>query len=188
MTEITLVRHGETDWNRDGIIQGRFDIPLNETGIKQAEVAMEKLKGNQFDHIFSTPLIRTKQTALIIAKGLGYRKTINTIPNLIERDFGEADGKPVENYYPLVLKGDVKDMESNEALEQRVMSALHDLVKEYPNGKLLVVCHSHVIKAVLRSLDPKQYNYQTRLLNGSATTLRYDSKLNTFTIEKIVND
>lgn len=185
MTELLLVRHGETDWNKQGIIQGRHDIPLNETGKKQAEYTMKQLQGIAFDHIFSSPLIRAKETAQIIADGLGVKDEIKTITDLQERDFGEADGKPVSEYYPQVLQGDITDMESDEELETRVFRALRTLAQENPNKRLLVVCHSHVIKAALHAINPEEYDYKTRLLNGSVTTLSFD--YDAFTIKSVKN-
>lgn len=65
---IYFVRHGETDYNLNSIIQGQLDIPLNSTGIKQAEELAIKLKDYQFDKIISSPLIRARKTAEIINK------------------------------------------------------------------------------------------------------------------------
>lgn len=185
MTNIILVRHGETEWNRKGIIQGRHDIPLNQTGRRQAEATMKKLKGKTIHGIFSSPLIRALETAQIIAQGLGYNAPIQTIPALRERDFGSADGKPIKPYYEMAINGKVEDMESDTALETRVMHALANLGRQHPNQTLLVVCHSHVIKAALKSIDPNRYNYHTRLFNGSIATLTFDQ--NRFLIQSVNN-
>ena len=80
MTNIILVRHGETEWNRKGIIQGRHDILLNQTGRRQAEATMKKLKGKAIHGIFSSPLIRALETAQIIAQGLGYNAPFKPYP------------------------------------------------------------------------------------------------------------
>ena len=63
---IYIVRHGQTDWNVEGIYQGRIDIPLNKTGIEQAKKTKEELKGIKFDKVFSSPLKRAIETAQII--------------------------------------------------------------------------------------------------------------------------
>lgn len=68
---IYLVRHGQTDWNKLKVMQGRTDIPLNEKGIEQAKVVGEKLRGINFDAIFYSPLLRAKQTMQNLGVG-GY--------------------------------------------------------------------------------------------------------------------
>ena len=65
---ILFVRHGQTDCNINGIIQGHLDAPLNQTGIEQAEKTAEELKNTSIDIIYSSPLIRAKKTAEIINK------------------------------------------------------------------------------------------------------------------------
>ena len=67
---VYFIRHGETDFNLKGIIQGQLDIPLNETGIKQAYETKDKLTNLKIDIIFCSPLIRAKQTAEIINEKL----------------------------------------------------------------------------------------------------------------------
>lgn len=185
MTDITLVRHGETDWNKKRIIQGRFDIPLNETGMEQAIRTAKNFSKDSFDHIFCTPLIRTKQTALIIAKNIHFSDPVKIVDELIERDFGQADGKNIDEYYPRVLRGEIPDMETHEAIEHRVITALKTLAKTHPEQKLLVVCHSHVIKAALVALDAKKYSYSTHLQNGSITNLVFNQEEDRFTLDRV---
>lgn len=67
---IYFVRHGETDYNLEGIVQGQLDIPLNNKGIHQAHELKNKLKVLDIDVIFSSPLLRAKQTAQIIHENL----------------------------------------------------------------------------------------------------------------------
>ena len=71
MTEICLVRHGQTDWNFQEIIQGREDIPLNEVGKKQASQSAAALQAESWDIIISSPLIRAQETAKEIAGAIG---------------------------------------------------------------------------------------------------------------------
>ena len=78
--KLYVMRHGQTDWNVAGKIQGSTDIELNETGIKQAEATKEKLLGENIDVIISSPLKRARKTAEIIASG-------RDIPLIFDRFF-----------------------------------------------------------------------------------------------------
>ena len=83
---IYLIRHGETDWNLQGKLQGREDIPLNKTGIWQAKVCGNALQNTKFHCIQTRPLQRAMETAEIIAFHQNCRVIVN--PDLIERDYG----------------------------------------------------------------------------------------------------
>ena len=89
--KICLVRHGETDWNKEGRWQGREDIPMNEKGYAQVSAAGEALKGKGFTVIVTSPLQRARQTAEVIAKKTGIQK-IEIDERLIESDLGDASG------------------------------------------------------------------------------------------------
>ena len=67
--KIYTVRHGQTEWNKKGLYQGKTDVPLNEEGKKQAMLVKEKLKDKKIDLIISSPLKRAKETAEIISDG-----------------------------------------------------------------------------------------------------------------------
>lgn len=102
MTEICFIRHGETDWNTAGKLQGRTDVPLNNTGVKQAEACSKFLNHSEWDIIITSPLARAKKTAEIIQQQL-------TIPLIemeafIEISFGDArdyQQKNVQRYIPI---------------------------------------------------------------------------------------
>ena len=102
MTRFFLVRHGETEWNRERRIQGVSDIPLNDTGRAQAAALGDILVGHNFDLIVSSPLSRADETARIIAQRLGMPAPI-TVPDLIERNYGEAEEPSKHERYKLSL-------------------------------------------------------------------------------------
>ncbi len=88
--EIFLVRHGETEWNRQRRLQGRTDIPLNDAGLAEARKAAKALRDVRFDRIFTSPLQRARKTAEIIR---GSREIpIKAEPLLIEVSFGIGEG------------------------------------------------------------------------------------------------
>lgn len=85
-----FLRHGETDWNRQGLMQGWIDIPLNETGRTQARTAAGVIAALPVDIIITSPLLRARETADIINAGMS--KPILEDPGLRERRFGEMEG------------------------------------------------------------------------------------------------
>ena len=89
--QILLTRHGQTEWNVLKKVQGKVDIELNATGIKQAEETALKLKNTAIDIIISSPLKRARQTAEIINKETNLPIIIDE--RISERDFGEFEGK-----------------------------------------------------------------------------------------------
>ena len=96
--QIYLIRHGETDWNAKGLLQGQSDIPLNKEGEKQTiEAAKKHFKKIKFAAIFSSDLVRAKRTAEIIA--LEKKMAVETSVLLRERDFGPFEGKHCRKFY-----------------------------------------------------------------------------------------
>ena len=93
MTRLCLIRHGQTDWNIQGRIQGQTDIPLNETGRTQAYVLAKLLKNEEFAAIFSSDLDRAKETAAILAASFCLPVTVE--PRLREVNQGEWEGQLV---------------------------------------------------------------------------------------------
>ena len=101
MTELILIRHGETDWNRELRFQGQVDVPLNATGLEQARRLAERLAAEQWvvDHLVCSDLIRTQQTATPSLQVLLPQARIDTLTDsaLREQNFGLVDGKRVDD-------------------------------------------------------------------------------------------
>ena len=98
------LRHGATDWNRQGLFQGRTDNPLNDDGIAQAHAAAEKLRAIALRHVVSSPLLRAVQTAEIIANIAS--RSVVLDHGLIELDFGSFEGQPVRELMKRHVVGD----------------------------------------------------------------------------------
>ncbi|MBN2504736.1 MAG: histidine phosphatase family protein [Bacilli bacterium] len=175
MNELILVRHGETDQNRDFIVQGRIDNPLNDTGITQAKKtgAYLKAKNTNFDLVFSSPLIRAVDTAKLIAEVMDFSQSVIIDKNFIERNFGDFDGHKITSEYAAMIKEEsIPNMEKHQDLERRVFEALKSVCQTYPDKRILIVTHSHVIKALLVRLVP-EFTYTSYLANCSVNYLHY---------------
>ena len=99
-----FIRHGETEWNKKNIIMGSIDMPLNEVGIEQAHQAATVLADQDFQIIISSPRIRALKTAEIIAAAA--KKQIRIDANFVERNWGEAEGKPYDPFKDLFSEDD----------------------------------------------------------------------------------
>lgn len=164
---LALVRHGETDWNRARRIQGRTEVPLNDTGREQARGAAATLSAHAWASVHASPLGRAIETAGIIAAGLGLAApTIND--GLWERDFGEAEGLSVpdiEARWP-GLTG-IPGAESLEAVAERSAAAIAALYAAAPSG--IVVAHGAMLRAGIGRLTGVDV---PRILNGEIWLLR----------------
>lgn len=156
MTLLTLVRHGQTDWNLDRRIQGSTDIPLNETGRADARAAAALLAEGQYDAVYASPLVRAQETARIIADELGLASPAST-RGLREREFGEGEGMLVADY--LAQWGDwtanVPGAETMDQVRTRAMDSLDRIARaarrrSAPRAEsIIVVSHGGVIRSLL---------------------------------------
>jgi len=172
MTDLYLVRHGETDWNRQRRIQGLTDIPLNETGRAQARATGMLLSRRQWDGIFSSPLGRAVETASIIAAEVGLGEP-TLVDALVERNYGQAEGLDwleIERRYPrgTVVPG----RETREQVGARVIPALMRLAADRPGQALLIVSHGGAIRAVLNEVEPSASHGV--ITNGSVHSFRLE--------------
>jgi len=158
MTQLLLVRHGETEWNREGKYTGQTDIPLNTTGKKQAGEAAQRLVRFQPDVILSSDLVRAVETAEIIAKEI--KISIETDDRLREIDQGEWEGMNVdeikEKFHDLFVlrQNDPLNVASpgGETIGQvyeRVCLALEDICRAYPTGIVVITAHG-IVLAIIR--------------------------------------
>jgi len=150
MTRLCLVRHGQTDWNLEGRYQGQSDVPLNENGQAEAKSLIEQLDGNIFSAVYSSDLIRARQTAEGIADHVGL--TVRIEPRLREINQGEWEGVLVEDIkarYEEIWSQRTEDPanvrppggETVREVATRVYAALDDIAHIFPNGQVLIVSH-----------------------------------------------
>ena len=147
-----IVRHGETDWNKEGRCQGHSNIPLNEQGRNQAREVREKLKDVNFDVVFCSPLDRTIETARIITDG-----KLITDDRIIERNNGVLEGKNKTEIKEIKSRADYKDedynVETPEELQVRANIFLDDILPKYKGKNILIVTHGGITVNLRSYLD-----------------------------------
>jgi broad specificity phosphatase PhoE len=162
-TTFYIVRHGQTDWNIQGITQGQTDIPLNEKGKLQAQEVARKLHNIHFDAAFSSDLARAYETAEIIS--LEKQLTLMTHKALRERNYGSLEGRKWTEYQE-ELREELKNfetlsehekklhklvpgMESEEEVITRLLTYLRELAVAYSSKNILIVSHGYVMLTLL---------------------------------------
>lgn len=185
-----LVRHGQTDWNRAGKIQGTTDIPLNETGRKQAEQLATVLKERsgypaktRIDAVYASPLARAFQTAEILAKE--EKLPLRRLTGLRERDFGCWEGKSwqqVEAEYPdefhlwreQQMVGIPSGGESRKSCEARSERAIRQILEETA-GDAVIVAHGGILVFLMNYLLRFHREPQEIIVaNASLSVVSYD--------------
>ena len=159
-TTLVLVRHGETDWNRDNRFQGRADPPLNDTGRAQVRTLAEELRDRVFAAVYTSPLRRAHETATILADALGLELLSHDA--LEEVDVGSWSGltrEEVEARFPagyarwLDYGHGWDDGESYEELGARVVKGLTEIAAAQPGREILLVTHGGPIRSALAAAD-----------------------------------
>ena len=196
MLQIYFIRHGQTEWNTQGMMQGRNNSPLTQEGRNQAKKLGEHLRTEEFDVIYSSPLGRAMETTELI---LGdSKKEILPIDEFKEIAMGKVEGIPKEEfkltypeeYYNFWHDGTKYDPtayqgESYEEVLDRAKKGLDKLSKLYSNGKIMVVTHGVMLKAICNVVLEKgisEFTKQPVPENTSVTVINY--KDGYFEIEK----
>ncbi|MBR3176889.1 histidine phosphatase family protein [Candidatus Saccharibacteria bacterium] len=148
--KLYLVRHGQTDWNVQMLAQGRTDIPLNSTGIAQAEALRDRVKDYKFDICYCSPLVRAAKTAEIVVDG---RCKIVPDKLLVERCFGKYEGtSPTDDwlkYWHLDCNDDEMGMEPLTKVFERSKEFLEKIRKNHSSdASILIVGHGGMLKTL----------------------------------------
>ena len=158
MTSIYLVRHGQTAWNKEEIFRGRTDIPLDETGLKQAELAGEYFKAMVIQGVYSSPLLRAWQTAEQIARFQNLKT--QPIEGIIDMSFGNWEGHALqeieridpETYRQWREEPHLAKLPGGESLDDvrfRAMAVLEWVIKKHPEGSVVLISHRVVNKVLI---------------------------------------
>ncbi|MGX8833115.1 histidine phosphatase family protein [Amedibacillus sp. YH-ame6] len=170
-----IVRHGETEWNCTGRVQGISNNPINENGIRQAQSVSSFFDGFEFEAVITSPLERTKQTADILcehASVMFYREDAR----VIEKNFGICEGMIIEQRHREYPFGHAEGEESYKEVRKRMFQAIRDYAMEYKKD-ILIVSHGGAIAALLKELDKSYENEFVRMDNLSITIVDENLKL-----------
>ena len=175
-TELIAIRHGQTDANSDGRLQGHFDSPLDPEGVRQAECLARRLQSEQFDALYCSDLIRAVTTAAIVGQACGLRP--ESLPELREWHMGELENRRYEDLrrtHPEIMNGfkfDAADLhipggETKTAFYRRIGAVMDQLAERHPGGRILVVTHGGVLQAMLKHVLGKgnSWNFLPRSAN-----------------------
>ncbi|WNS75920.1 histidine phosphatase family protein [Bacillus sp. DTU_2020_1000418_1_SI_GHA_SEK_038] len=157
MLNLYVIRHGETEWNKQKRMQCRLDSDLTEKGKKDARLLGERLKETEFVRIISSPSKRTYETAKLVVGETN--EAIETDERLMEIHLGDWQGKVEEDikreypdqfhaYWNLPASFESVDGESFHDVKERILEFLMELERYTPSGNVLVVTHGVVIKAL----------------------------------------
>ena len=145
-----FLRHGETDWNVQGISQGNVDVPLNATGIAQARVAATKLRNRGIATIVSSPLSRARVTAEFAGQALGLPVALD--PDLREVSFGAQEGQKMADWFASWISGEFtpQGAETFASLRRRAVAAANRATAEPPS--VLVVGHGALFRSLRHAM------------------------------------
>jgi broad specificity phosphatase PhoE len=179
------LRHGVTDWNRQGRFQGRTDNPLNDDGIAQARAAAERLQTVPLGRVISSPLVRALRTAEIIAAASSKIVTIDH--GLIELDFGSFEGMPVRetmmqhgaNSAQRLVDMLPADSEPWDGVAARALASVCKWLDRHPDDEILFVCHDAVMQSMAQTLTGKFFK------NGHGRPFRFTRTDDAWTIVEV---
>lgn len=160
MTELVLIRHGETDMNRELRFQGHLNVGLNATGLEQARRLAARMAGEAADAVYVSDLLRARQTAQPIAGELALQPVADE--GLREQHFGRVEGMcvaDIQRDMPEAWAGwrrfeedfAMPEGESTRAFHARVMDAIDRLVARHPRQRVVVVTHGGVLDMIYRT-------------------------------------
>ena len=161
MTNLVLVRHGETTWHADNRYAGSTDIGLTSHGYEQAELLAGWARTARLDAIWVSPLSRTLETAAPPARATGL--TLRIDDRLRELDFGQAEGRShaeMERLFPDAMAAfrdnpvahHLPGGEDPRDAAERAVACFEEIARDYPNGRVLVVMHTTLIRLTLCQL------------------------------------
>lgn len=184
-TRVTIVRHGETEWNKRMLLQGHKDSPLTKSGVEQAEQLAETIHNREFDILLTSDLGRTRHTTEIVNKHLGLKPIEEK--SLRERAYGIMEGltrDEVKNnfreVYDAYMNRDhtyaIPCGESLVDFNRRVIEGIDAIIRAYKGKNILIVAHGGVLDCVIRKI------FDIELFSERTFTI-FNTSVNTFSVQ-----
>lgn len=191
MTILYLIRHGETGGNFEGRFQGIVDNPLNENGIRQAQMLGTALSAAKIDVLYTSPLIRARQTAGIIAEMHGMKKLVPVVePGLIELNGGLLEGRrfsELSKEYPEVIQAmythpaalECPGGETMRQVSERIVKTIHKIVSSNKGKTIVAVSHGIIISSYIHFASGKPFEEMSNgmVANASVSKFLYNDDL-----------
>jgi glutamate-1-semialdehyde 2,1-aminomutase len=197
MTEIIIIRHGETEWNQTGRFQGHSDVPLSETGRAQAEALGRNLALDHVDAIYASDLIRAMETAAPLAARFGL--TVTPDPLLRELNFGAWEGRSfndvnaenpdaMKQFYNDPECADIPNSEPFPDFQKRVAGRVREIAAEQRGKRVVIVSHGASIRILLTDIlaMPIRSIWHISQLNTAVNKIRFED--DGFAVVTLMND
>ena len=197
MTEIIIIRHGETEWNKTGRFQGHSDVPLSAEGRAQAAALGRNLALDHVDAIYASDLTRAMETAAPLAKRFGLE--VISDPLLRELNFGAWEGRhfndvnaenpnAMKNFYTDPEQADIPESEPFPEFQHRVAGRVREIVAQERGKRIVVVSHGASIRILLADIlaMPIRSIWHISQLNTAVNKIRFED--DEFAIVTLMND
>lgn len=197
MTEIIIIRHGETEWNQSGRFQGHSDVPLSEEGRAQAEALGRNLIVDQVDAIYASDLIRAMETAAPLAARFGLKVIAD--PLLRELNFGAWEGRSftevnadspdtMKEFYRDPEQAAIPESEPFSDFQKRVAGRVREIAAAECGKRVVIVSHGASIRILLADLlsMPIRSIWHISQLNTAVNRIRFED--DGFAIVTLLND
>lgn len=181
--QVCVARHGETDWNIAGILQGWIDVAINDQGRKQAHELAATFTGSGFSYVYASPLSRALETAEIISRALQLPPPVCD-EGLKERHFGAIQGIPkaeLADLNPVLLQQILRrnpacSFEQGESMDDfagRVLDAIMNIGERHSGDRVLVITHGWVMDVITRHINdlPRSAILNMKRKNGECLWL-----------------
>ena len=173
--KVYLVRHGETEYNKNHLVQGHTNIPLNETGIMQAKEAAKHLVGVKLDAAYSSTMDRAHDTCRYMLDNSGHENlNITRDERVIEKHYGKFEEATYEAWYKAQDESDLDTVEKDDSIVARMENFLKEKYNEHKDETIIVVCHGACIRIFLdgNNLRPNK----DFIKNTAVNILNYDGE------------